>query len=156
MRSQKHDVTQCEFQFFFFSFFFMQSPVLPMEKWVLCRIFLKRRNSKNDEDDVHAEVPSRNYRDGVVGRSKVRTTAGRPVYYDFMTRERGDDEGNDGRRGRRSCLADLNVVPSASSSGSSGITELSSGNNNNNDSNTNADDHEESSCNSLQLFGTKP
>ncbi|KAJ0037542.1 hypothetical protein Pint_23780 [Pistacia integerrima] len=95
-----------------------QSLVMPVENWVLCRIFLKKRSAKiEDEETGNAN-----------GGRKSRTS--RPVFYDFMTKER----------------ADLNLAPSSSSSGTSGITEISS-----NDS----EDHEESSCNSFPYFRRK-
>ncbi|KAE8686882.1 ONAC010 protein [Hibiscus syriacus] len=46
----------------------IQTNAVPMENWVLCRIFLKKRGAKNDE----------------VG--KPRTTS-RPVFYDFLTKD---------------------------------------------------------------------
>lgn len=67
----------------------------PLENWVLCRIFLKKRGSKNEEEAVP-----------VIGD---RPASPGPVFYDFMAKER----------------ADLNEVPANSSSGSSGITEIS-------------------------------
>ncbi|KAI6686743.1 hypothetical protein NL676_032656 [Syzygium grande] len=82
-----------------------QSPVEPMESWVLCRIFLKRRSSKNEgENAVSCQL--------LKEAPKSRKT--KPVFYDFMTR-------------------DLNLAPSSSSSGSSGVTEVSSQNNNTDD-----------------------
>ncbi|KAF9689006.1 hypothetical protein SADUNF_Sadunf01G0046900 [Salix dunnii] len=75
-----------------------QGPVaVPMENWVLCRIFLKKRGSKNEEN-IQAGNENR--------LPKLRTT--KPVFYDFMTKEK---------------TTDLNLAPSSSSSGSSGITE---------------------------------
>ena len=87
-----------------------------MENWVLCRIFLKKRGSKNEEENSQ------------VVAKKPRND--RPVFYDFMTKER---------------RADLNLAPSSSSSGSSGITDLSS---------NESDDHEESTsnCNTSTAF----
>lgn len=70
-----------------------------VENWVVCRIFLKKRSSKNeDEETCNAK-----------GSRKSRTI--KPVLYDFMKKER----------------TDLNLAPSfSSSSGTSGITEISS------------------------------
>lgn len=93
-----------------------------MENWVLCRIFLKKRGSKNEDENLQTGV------DHAVVR-KPRIT--RPVFYDFMTKDR----------------ANLNLAPTSSSSGSSGITEVSS---------NESDDHEESSsCNSFPYFRRK-
>ncbi|KAG5227983.1 hypothetical protein OIU77_022645 [Salix suchowensis] len=76
-----------------------QGPVVvPVENWVLCRIFLKKRGSKNEEENIQAGNDNR--------LPKLRTT--KPVFYDFMTKEK---------------TTDLNLAPSSSSSGSSGITE---------------------------------
>ncbi|KAK3223735.1 hypothetical protein Dsin_010760 [Dipteronia sinensis] len=108
----------------------LQSPVVSMENWVLCRIFLKKRSAKNEEETTI---------DNGVGklRTTTRTTtsnaaAAGPVFYDFMM--------------RKESMTDLNLAPtSSSSSGSSGITEVSSSSSSNNES----DDHEEeTSCNS--------
>ncbi|GMI79810.1 VND-interacting 2, NAC domain containing protein 83 [Hibiscus trionum] len=94
-----------------------QTNAVPMENWVLCRIFLKKRSAKTDEEDQKV--------------GKLRTTS-RPVFYDFLTKDR----------------TDLNLVPSSSSSVSSGITQVSS---------NDTDDHEESSCgNSFPYFRRKP
>ncbi|KAL9386679.1 hypothetical protein Peur_019803 [Populus x canadensis] len=75
------------------------SVAVPMENWVLCRIFLKKRSTKNEEENMQFGNDNR--------LSKLRTT--KPVFYDFMTKHR---------------TTDLNLAPS-SSSGSSGITEVS-------------------------------
>ncbi|MBA0842544.1 hypothetical protein Goarm_002364 [Gossypium armourianum] len=75
-----------------------QNNVVPMENWVLCRIFLKKRSAKNDEEGLQ----SCNQRIG-----KLRTS--KPVFYDFLTKDR----------------TDLNLAPSSSSSVSSGITQVS-------------------------------
>ncbi|XP_071724627.1 NAC domain-containing protein 83-like [Rutidosis leptorrhynchoides] len=114
-----------------------------MDNWVLCRVFLKKRGSKSDEDNNNIMLSNEN--EGVPRKSSsplsksIKTAA--PVFYDFMTRK------------GRMATTDLNLVPPASSSsGSSGITEISSNNE------TATDDHEESSsCNSsLPLFRRKP
>ncbi|XP_011036132.1 PREDICTED: NAC domain-containing protein 18-like [Populus euphratica] len=76
-----------------------QGPVVvPMENWVLCRIFLKKRGTKNEEENIQVGNDNR--------LPKLRATE--PVFYDFMTKEK---------------TTDLNLAPSSSSSGSSGITE---------------------------------
>lgn len=87
------------------------------ENWVLCRIFLKRRDSKNEEENITHEVfNSRNTRANSGNKKK-------PVFYDFMAREGEDLNGS--------------VAASTSFSGSSGIThELTT---------NESDDHEESS-----------
>ena len=103
----------------------MQSCVGPMENWVLCRIFLKKRNGHQNEEERNTSNSNISYR---------KTRMGKPVFYDFMRKERAE--------------TDLNLVPSSSSSGSSGITEIS---------NNELDDHEESSsCNSFPYFRRKP
>ncbi|KAJ6428427.1 hypothetical protein OIU84_023788 [Salix udensis] len=66
--------------------------VVPVENWVLCRIFLKKRGSKNEEENIQAGNDNR--------LPKLRTT--KPVFYDFMTKEK---------------TTDLNLAPSSSSSG---------------------------------------
>ncbi|KAL4353374.1 hypothetical protein GQ457_06G004990 [Hibiscus cannabinus] len=99
--------------------------VSPMENWVLCRIFLKKRSGKNDGEGLQQSCNNRE-----VG--ELKTTSSRPVFYDFLTKDR----------------TDLNLVDSASSSVSSGITQVSS---------NDTEDHEESSsCNSFPYFRRKP
>ncbi|XWS39361.1 hypothetical protein CRYUN_Cryun18bG0046500 [Craigia yunnanensis] len=78
-----------------------QSHVVPMENWVLCRIFLKKRSSTTKNHDDSMQSCNEN------GVGKLRTT--RPVFYDFLTKDR----------------TDLTLAASSSSSGSSGITEVS-------------------------------
>lgn len=77
-----------------------QSPVVPMENWVLCRIFLKRRTSaKNGEDkDMESLRPSL---DNISRNCKLRNS--RVVFYDFLSQNKTD----------------------SSSSAASGITEIS-------------------------------
>lgn len=88
--------------------------------WVLCRIFLKRRNKRSDGDEAQEVVENR------ASNSFGPGAGSAPVFYDFMGKGR----------------ADLNQLPAESASGSSGITEISNKNE--------SDDHEESSsCNSL-------
>ncbi|KAJ4711465.1 NAC domain-containing protein [Melia azedarach] len=76
----------------------IQSPVVPMDNWVLCRIFLKKRGSKNEDEETCKE-------NGIIRKQR----SNKPVFYDFLTKDR----------------TDLNLAPT-SSSGSSGITEVSS------------------------------
>nr|UBT01642.1 NAC transcription factor 38 [Litchi chinensis] len=80
-----------------------QNPVMvAMENWVLCRIFLKKRSTKNEEEETCVNNDN--------GNRKPRNI--KPVFYDFMRKDR----------------TDLNLAPTSSSSGSSGITEVSSSN----------------------------
>ncbi|KAF4390517.1 NAC domain-containing protein 83 [Cannabis sativa] len=104
-----------------------QSPVVvaPMESWVLCRIFLKKRGNKNEDENLQTGV------DHIVVR-KVKSTT-KPVFYDFMTKEKK--------------RADLNLAPTSSSSGSSGVTQVSS--------NESEEHEESSSCNSFPYFRRK-
>ncbi|CAI9775274.1 unnamed protein product [Fraxinus pennsylvanica] len=76
---------------------------LAQENWVVCRIFLKRRSNKNDDQAAPVQKGSRLA--PIVGKSM-------PVFYDFMAKDR----------------TDLNLLPVSSSSGSSGITEIESDN----------------------------
>ncbi|XVE92668.1 hypothetical protein REPUB_Repub01dG0119400 [Reevesia pubescens] len=77
-----------------------QSHVVPMENWVLSRIFLKKSSTnKNDYDSMQSWKQN---------RVRQRGTS-RPVFYDFLTKGG----------------TDFNLAPSSSSSGSSGITEIS-------------------------------
>jgi hypothetical protein len=73
-----------------------------MDNWVLCRIFLKKRGTKNDEDSENREFI----------KSNLTKDITMPVFYDFM------------RKGM--ARTDLNLVPASSSSGSSGVTDISS------------------------------
>lgn len=75
----------------------MQSPAIPLENWVLCRVFLKRRGIKNEEENVQSS------NENILRKPRIS----RPMFYDFMTKDR----------------ANLNLAPCSSSSGSSGITE---------------------------------
>lgn len=80
-----------------------QSPSVPMENWVLCRIFLKRRSTKNDGHTPNIESFRTSNEVSKVGGNG-------PVFFDFMARDR----------------TGLNLAPCTSSSGSSGVTEVSS------------------------------
>ncbi|GAB4839725.1 hypothetical protein Ancab_020435 [Ancistrocladus abbreviatus] len=107
-----------------------QNSAMAKGDWVLCRIFLKKRNAKTEED-----CNEENHR--------VRTARiGRPVFYDFMTRDR---------------RTDLNLAPCSSSSGSSGVTEAS-WNQQQEEEEEKGEDREESSscCNSLSSFRREP
>lgn len=70
---------------------------MPLDNWVLCRIFLKKRGSKNEEDHVQSG------NENILRKARI----GRPVFFNFMTKSR----------------VNLNLGSSSSSSGSSGITE---------------------------------
>nr|AID55355.1 NAC protein 4 [Actinidia chinensis] len=70
-----------------------------MENWVLCRIFLKKRSTKNDQ-----EITQLNNCDTVKTLGKTG-----PVFFDFLAKKR----------------TDLNLTPASSSSGSSVVTQVS-------------------------------
>ncbi|KAJ8759339.1 hypothetical protein K2173_006859 [Erythroxylum novogranatense] len=74
--------------------------MVDMKHWVLCRIFLKKRGTRNEGANLQLGSDNK--------VQKLRTP--RPVFYDFLTKER----------------TDLNLAPSSSSSGLSGVTEVSS------------------------------
>lgn len=96
------------------------------ENWVLCRIFLKKRGTKNEEE-VMTKSKNCNTRFNALGKTG-------PVFYDFMAKE-------------KKIRADLNLAPALSSSGSSGVTEISC---------HEQDDLEDStSCSSLSSFRMK-
>ncbi|XP_050223756.1 NAC domain-containing protein 83 [Mercurialis annua] len=100
----------------------IQSPLVPTDNWVLCRIFLKKRSNKTEEENPQL---------GNENKGRKLTTSTKPVFYEFLRKER----------------TDLNLAPSSSSSGSSGVTEVSS---------NEIDDHEESSsCNSFPYIRRK-
>lgn len=73
----------------------------PMENWVLCRIFLKKRTSKNEEENPQIQA----------GNGGRKLKKNQPVFYDFLTKNKTN--------------TDLNLAPNSSFSGSSGITEVS-------------------------------
>jgi len=77
----------------------IQGSMVQMENWVLCRIFFKKRNTKNDEEVAKSHNVTRGKNQGKI----------KPVFYDFMAKEKPD----------------LNLGPACSSSGSSGMTEVS-------------------------------
>ncbi|KAH9774163.1 hypothetical protein WN944_020574 [Citrus x changshan-huyou] len=78
---------------------FAQTPAVATDNWVLCRIFLKKRGAKSEDEETCTEIGG------------TRANGPKPVFYDFMRKEE---------------RADLNLVPTSSSSGSSGVTEVSS------------------------------
>lgn len=117
--------------------------------WVLCRIFLKKRNNapyKKDHEEEEEEILCEEVQGKDCG-------IGKPVFYDFMARD------------QKQIPTDLNLpAPCSSSSGSSAVTEVSSNddndNNNNNNGNSNgcSEEREESSscCNSFSSLRSKP
>lgn len=78
-----------------------QGPVVPMENWVLCRIFLKRRSgAKNGEEKEMENLrPSLDH----INISRKVSNSSKVVFYDFLAQNKTD----------------------SSSSGASGITEVS-------------------------------
>ncbi|OMO63748.1 No apical meristem (NAM) protein [Corchorus capsularis] len=104
---------------------------VPLENWVLCRIFFKNRCTSrhhNHHNNTKNDCTMQSCND------KKQPKTG-PVFYDFLTKE-------------RTSTTDLNLAPSSSSSASSGITQVS---------HNDTDDHEESSsCNSFPYFRRKP
>lgn len=71
-----------------------------MEDWVICRIFLKNRVTKHEEEITKSYICEKIMSVGENG----------PVFYDFLGKEK----------------TDLNLIPVSSSSDSSGVTEVSS------------------------------
>ncbi|KAK4789565.1 hypothetical protein SAY86_016869 [Trapa natans] len=98
------------------------------ENWVLCRIFLKKRGSKNDDGgDGGINIMNNNNNDN---NNNLRS-----IFYDFM----GGNRGSSGHKG-----ADLNLSPpeDRAYSGSSGVTEVSC--------HEQCEDHEETSSCSIR------
>ncbi|KAI4343429.1 hypothetical protein L6164_010777 [Bauhinia variegata] len=73
------------------------STQVPAENWVLCRIFLKRRSGKNEDDTL-----------GMEDKSIRKVSECRPVFYDFLAQNTNGTE------------------LTSSCSGTSGITAVSS------------------------------
>lgn len=98
--------------------------------WVLCRIFLKKRNSATAKDEEEDEC-------------RVKKSSKNPVFYDFMGREK---------------KRDMNLpAPCSSSSASSAVTQLSNPNDNNNNLSSEECEENSSCCNSFStLPTTKP
>ncbi|KAF7838999.1 NAC domain-containing protein 83-like [Senna tora] len=116
------------------------SPSVAMQNWVLCRIFLKRRSGKNNNDEQSL---------GLSGMMRVKMNnnnnnkSSRPIFYDFLARTETN-----------ATTTDLNRTPASSSSATSGITHLSS---TRDESEDHEHEEESSSCNStLPCFRTKP
>ncbi|XP_042499190.1 NAC domain-containing protein 83-like [Macadamia integrifolia] len=99
-----------------------QNSTVDMENWVLCRIFLKKRSTKNDEENF-----SQPWKENRVGNLRM----GRPSFIDFMRVKNKNEP----------VPAPVPSSSSSSCSGSSGITEICSS----------GSDHEESNscCNSF-------
>ncbi|CAI0627442.1 unnamed protein product [Linum tenue] len=125
-----------------------QSSVVPMENWVLCRIFLKKRGANNkNEEETRSCIQIGDQKNGIIIPSpnpKTGTTTPttrKVVFYDFMRKD-------------SSSTRDLNVVPCGSSSGSSGITEVSSDEPKEHEE---EEEHSSSNChNSFPYFRRKP
>ncbi|CAL0308237.1 unnamed protein product [Lupinus luteus] len=103
-----------------------QIGVVPLENWVLCRIFLKKRGGKNVED-TNIDIG----KFGNNKKNKVRKNTSKVVFYDF--------------------LAQKNNNSSSSSEDGSGITEVSSSINE-----LDKQHEESSSCNSFPYSRRKP
>ncbi|XP_054804799.1 NAC domain-containing protein 83-like isoform X1 [Prosopis cineraria] len=114
-----------------------QSSVVGMQNWVLCRIFLKRRNGKMSTEEQS------NFR---VNRDMMNKLSSRPVFYDFLSQSNKNNNNNS--------KTDLNRTPTSSTSSISGITHLSGSHSLHNES----DEREEasSSCNSLPSLTRNP
>ncbi|KAM0020152.1 putative transcription factor NAM family [Helianthus debilis subsp. tardiflorus] len=95
----------------------LNNPAQGMEKWVICRIFLKKRGSNANKIDDEKE------REAIGVVSDCKPVKSKPIFYDFMAASKK----------RRT---DLNLMPVSSSSGSSGITDDGS-----------CEEHEEDSSN---------
>lgn len=127
--------------------------------WVLCRIFLKKRNNaatKNDHEEEEEEGIVCEENDNIV----CDTNLGKPVFYDFLSRDTGI-----------AATADLNLpAPCSSSSGSSAVTDIDIGDDNNNnhlhhhnhhhhdttnDASSEERDDSSSSCNSISYLKRK-
>ncbi|XP_057949690.1 NAC domain-containing protein 83 [Malania oleifera] len=104
------------------------SAQVQMENWVLCRIFLKKRSTKNEEEIT--EPKDDHNKNNNNGTRRITT---KPVFYDFMTRDR---------------TTALSLPPSSSSSSSSassGVTEISG---------NESEEHEESSTSTCNSFSS--
>nr|GME11110.1 NAC domain-containing protein 83-like [Ipomoea batatas] len=96
---------------------------------------IAKRGAKNEDENTPTLAQAQTQTQAITNnRAGGLKNNGKPVFYDFLARER----------------TDLNLAPASSSSGSSGVTEASC--------NDKTDDHEESSscCNSFTTFRTKP
>lgn len=82
--------------------------------WVLCHIFLKKRNGKCDEEIVEADYHDDNYKVHDVQLAKPI------VYYDFMR----EDNMSDTRDAASSCSSSLSINDDANDDVSSFPTTL--------------------------------
>ncbi|PWA88453.1 NAC domain-containing protein 83 [Artemisia annua] len=83
------------------------------ENWVLCRIFLKKRGNKKEEEKEYKETIIEVGGNVVTNNNVEMKPKMKPVFYDFLATIST----------RKEKTGDLNLVPAYSSSGSSGITE---------------------------------
>ncbi|KAK9104084.1 hypothetical protein Scep_020928 [Stephania cephalantha] len=107
----------------------VENSKMPIKDWVLCRIFLKKRSGRTEEE-MNINTNNTNNNNNNIQESKDDV---RPKFFDFMMQDKRNGEV-------------VGVLSCTSSSASSGITEASS---------TNASDSDEtSSCNntSFSLF----
>ena len=87
-----------------------------VENLVLCRIFLKKRGNKKEEEKEYKETIIEV--GNVVSNNVEMKPKMKPVFYDFLAT----------MSTRKEKTGDLNLVPAYSSSGSSGITDAACGN----------------------------
>ncbi|XP_055826865.1 NAC domain-containing protein 83-like [Solanum dulcamara] len=93
---------------------FKKSSQIQMGNWVLCHIFLKKRNGKCDEEIVEADYHDDNYKAHDVQLAKPI------VYYDFMR----EDNLSDTRDAASSCSSSLSINDDANDDVSSSPTTL--------------------------------
>ena len=86
------------------------------ENLVLCRIFLKKRGNKKEEEKEYKETIIEV--GNVVSNNVEMKPKTKPVFYDYLA----------AISTRKEKIGDLNLVPAYSSSGSSGITDAACGN----------------------------
>ncbi|KAE9615607.1 hypothetical protein Lal_00017158 [Lupinus albus] len=109
-----------------------QTGLVPMENWVLCRIFLKKRGGKNVKDTNIAIIDKFRHNNK---KNKVKNNTSKVVFYDFLAKNNNNNNNN----------------TSSSSSDRSGITEVSSSINE-----LDKQHEESSSCNSFPYSRRKP
>ncbi|XP_076909335.1 NAC domain-containing protein 83-like [Bidens hawaiensis] len=78
-----------------------KTPTQGLEKWVLCRIFLKKRGSNGNKEDE---------KETIVVENEKNIIKSKPIFHEFLATPKVK-------------TGDLNLVPASSSSGSSGVTE---------------------------------
>lgn len=113
----------------------------PTGNWVLCRIFLKKRNNAATKNDHEEE-------EGIIceeDNMKIsNTNLEKPIFYDFLSKE-----------SKRGAAADLNLpAPCSSSSGSSAVTDEDHHHHHHNhhESSDETDESSSSSCNSIAFL----